>query len=416
VKLCSYLPELKTKGIKLFNTTQRLTWFSSLATAIILGFMTLLSGCGGGGASATPNIALSVDPAAANLYMGYPTTFTITGGRAPYSISAGDPSIHFTGSSNNTLSINGNTFEVTVDNVNADTSVTLTVRDADGKSATTSVTVKPASLDAASLIITGQSATGTSQTFISSGLQGTVSVTARSATGAPLMGHKVRFHVTDQGAAYGFVCNTNLGNCVVPQGGTDPTGRIITLETTTDQSGNAYAVIKADVGASTQYATISATDEVTGFELRKQFMIAGLQLLVNPTSATWTITQKDITITGNPSTSPPTPDYTYCSPLPSSPTYTVYYIYGGTPPYTVSSTNPLVGSVFLTTPTTVPHTVAPGPITVANNGGSFIVAWPNLSGGNATGDANIVVVDSVGAMPATQPTFTIKYTNNCTVP
>ena len=276
--------------------------------------------------------------------MGYPTTFTITGGRAPYSVSAGDPSIHFTGSSNNTLTVNGNTFVVNVDNVNADTSVTLTVRDADGKSATTSVTVKPASLDAASLVITGQTAAGGSQTFISSGLQGTASVTAKSATGAPLMGHKVRFHVTDQGAAYGFICNQTLGDCLVID--TDSSGRILTVETTTDQSGNAYAVIKADASATTQFATISATDQVTGFVLRKQFVIAGPALSALPTTATWSIGAGDgngiFVPNGADGIAGTADDESMggCAGAPANgdaAATTGFYIYGGTPPYTVTS-------------------------------------------------------------------------------
>ncbi len=52
MKFIGYLPELNTiKGVKLFNTPQGSSWFPSLAMATILGFMTLLSGCGGGGAS-----------------------------------------------------------------------------------------------------------------------------------------------------------------------------------------------------------------------------------------------------------------------------------------------------------------------------------------------------------------------------
>lgn len=52
MKFIGYLPELNTiKGVKLFNTPQGSSWFPSLVTGAILGFMTLLSGCGGGGAS-----------------------------------------------------------------------------------------------------------------------------------------------------------------------------------------------------------------------------------------------------------------------------------------------------------------------------------------------------------------------------
>jgi hypothetical protein len=400
VKLCSYLPELKTKGIKLFNTTQRLTWFSSLATAIILGFMTLLSGCGGGGASATPNIALSVDPAAANLYMGYPTTFTITGGRAPYSISAGDPSIHFTGSSNNTLSINGNTFEVTVDNVNADTSVTLTVRDADGKSATTSVTVKPASLTN-SLTVTDP---------LNAGTQGQASVKATSTTGAPLMGHKVRFHVTDQGAAYGFVCNQTLGDCTAID--TDSNGRILTIETTTDQSGMAYAVTRADVGASTQYATIMATDMGTGYVLRKQFAIAGTDLSALPATATWNIGtgNGNGVLEGSWSTPPVVPDESYGGCSTTSPAYTPppngntnattgFYVYGGTPPYTITSTMFTVAGVSDTSTGTFSNTT-----TVLTSGTQFYARAMCT----AQGTSNIVIVDSVGKTLSTI-TFVVNF-------
>lgn len=264
-----------------------------------------------------------------------------------------------------------------VNNVDADTTVTLTIRDAEGTQVQAVVTVKPSSLNT----------TLTTTDPVNAGTQGQASVKATSITGAPLPGHVVRFRVTDQGAAYGFVCNQTLGGCTVAE--TDLTGRIIAVDVTTDRNGDANAVIRADVGASTQYATISATDMSTGHVLRKQFTIAGLALAVLPGTATWTITGigNADTIAGNGFTS-----------LNCSGAVTSFFVYGGTPPYTITTTAPNIATVGGATTTTV-----------ASSGGTFNAAAACSVANPTQGTANIVIADAAGAILSTV-TFVVTIT------
>lgn len=363
----------------MFNITQRLSWFPSLATAAILGLMTLLSGCGGGGASSELDLPMTVVPASAvaYAYADTPTVLTIRSGKKPFNVySSNTAIISFNPATmpqgqvpDEAIVLEGPTGAYgRVNNVNEDTAVTLTIRDAEGTQVNVVVTVKPSSLND-SLTVTDP---------LKAGVQGSVSVRATTITGGPVVGHQVRFRVTDQGAAYGFVCNQSLGNCLVIE--TDSAGRIITVETTTDSNGDALAAIKADVGASTQYATISATDMTTGHVLRKQFVIAGEVLAVLPSSATWTFTGDNDTVLTTPGDCPAPPNGAISN----------FYIYGGTPPYTITTTAPSIAMLALSdTAAAWANTV-----TVAASDSTFSVRAEC----NAIGTANIVVRDSAGAI------------------
>ncbi len=274
-----------------------------------------------------------------------------------------------------------------VNNVDADTDVTLSVRDGDGTQVNVVVTVKPSSLNS-SLTVTDP---------LNSGTQGSASVKATTITGGAVTGHKVRFRVTDQGAAYGFVCNQALGDCLVIEPAPYTSGdRITVLETTTDRNGDAFAVIKADVGASTQYATISATDQTTGHVLRKQFTIAGQDLSALPATATWNIGtgNGDLVYTplGADGIAGTADDETSggCSPVPANGNTnatTGFYVYGGTPPYTITSTSSTVGGVSSTSTGTF------GATTTVQTSGSQFFARAMCT---AEGTTNIVISDSVG--------------------
>jgi hypothetical protein len=361
----------------LFNITQRLSWFPSLATAAILGLMTLLSGCGGGGASSELDLPMTVVPASAvaYAYADTPTVLTIRSGKKPFNVySSNTAIISFNPATmpqgqvpDEAIVLEGPTGAYgRVNNVNEDTAVTLTIRDAEGTQVNVVVTVKPSSLNT-SLTVTDP---------LKSGVQGSVSVRATTVSGGPVVGHQVRFRVTDQGAAYGFVCNQSLGNCLVIE--TDSAGRIITVETTTDSNGDALAVIKADVGASTQYATISATDMNTGHVLRKQFTIEGLALAALPTTATWTITDS---LAG-------AGEVYSCVGAATS-----FYVYGGTAPYTITSTVPSIVTVGGASTTTV-----------SASGGTFVAQ----AACSASGTANLIITDAAGAILA-NITFVVTF-------
>lgn len=359
------------------NTIQRSSWFSSIAAIAILGLTTLLSGCGGGGATSSATLPLAVvpDAAVAYAYSDTPTSLMIRGGTKPFNVYSSNTAVI---SFNPVTMPGGNVPDETiilgsptgnygrVNNVNDDTEVTLTIRDADGTQVKVIVTVKPSSLND-SLTITDP---------LNAGTQGNASVRATTVTGGPVVGHPIRFHVVDQGAAYGFICNPTLGGCSVIE--TDAAGRVITVETTTDANGDAFAVTRADVGAATQYATISATDMVTGHVLRKQFVIAGLALAALPSSVTWTITDSDTTAGVSYS----------CVGAATS-----FYVYGGTPPYTITSTAPSIVTVGGAATTTVNA-----------SGGTFVAQ----AACGAEGDANLVITDAAGAI-LTNITFKVVF-------
>ena len=97
-----------------------------------------------------------------------------------------------------------------------------------------------------------------------------------------------------------------------------------------DQFGHAQVILQANVAAPTQPAQLRATDVTSGEQQTAQFTIVQT---ING-SAVLSVVPATATITG--------PDNATCSTG-----FTVtYYIYGGTPPYTVASTFPNAVGIF----------------------------------------------------------------------
>src|SRR5512145_2173769 len=118
----------------------------SLTALVALGGAMLLAGCGGG--SGAPNnafapapTALEILPGSATLYASSQPVFTISGGSEPYSVFSSDASVLPL-----TQQVPDNTVLALPANVNADTSVTITVRDSLGRSAAAAALVRPAPL------------------------------------------------------------------------------------------------------------------------------------------------------------------------------------------------------------------------------------------------------------------------------
>lgn len=295
-------------------------WARALAVLVALAGLIGLTGCGGG--SGAPNnvfnspgdLALSPNPLTA--YGGTPTTVTIQGGRGPYTIVSSDQS---------TLAVpiftQGNTITLVPNSVTTATPVTLTVRDSNGDTAITTVTVQPApflnSLKlkadsySSSCPDSGGSANPTddsSVTFICAGQTGSVSVRLASAIGGNLGGRLVRFDIV-QGA---FQLFTELP-------GQTPTFAL-TYTVPTDANGIAVARIRAIPGAPQQVAIVQATDVSTGSFVRGTFVIVSTN---NANAADLVVNPTDVTITG--------PDDQTCS----SGVASTFFIFGGQPPYTV---------------------------------------------------------------------------------
>ena len=160
------------------------------------------------------------------------------------------------------------------------------------------------------------------QRELCSGATGTASVTAKGVAGAPLAGRQIRFDVV-----YGpyAIQSTNPATPLVQ-----------TLTVVTDINGAARVGLQADVNATTQPAQIRATDLTTGQPVIGNFTV------VNNTDD------------GG--------DHRSCRRRRRSPSFykdecssgfqVDYFIYGGNPPYRVSSTFPAGVNLFPTRPST----------------------------------------------------------------
>ena len=312
-------------------------WLRPLLTLAALAGVLSLAACGGG--SGAPNNPyqggagpLAISPSVANLYSGNPFVFAVTGGNGPYFITSSDQAVlPVVGT------LDGNTLVVTPGNVGADTSVTLTVRDQQNQSVTAALTVKPALLLPASITITGNPNCAASGADLCSGQDGTASVQVLGPAGAPLAGRDVRFDVVQGNFA---LSSTAPGQPLVSS-----------LTVQSDQNGNATVRIVVPNNAATQVATIRATDVTSGSSVVGQFTIAQF---VNGSSILSVIPSGTTTFTG--------PDTERCS----AGGVATFFVFGGTPPYTVRTNFPQAISI-----TGSPIPVSGGGFTIQTNGTCF---------------------------------------------
>ena len=298
----------------------------------------LLGSCGGGGAASItpttpptpPVVALGVLPAAADVFADLPTDFTVSGGTAPYT----------TGSSNVVLvpapAVSGSTttgfkFTVIAKSANVDTLVTLTVRDNLGATTALTLNVKTTTINnTVTLTPIAPSGTGCGGGLCSGG-DARVVVSA-VLNGIKLPNRPIRFDVF-QGDFRFVTPGTNV--------------LVTSIVVNTDENGEAVVRIQAIVTAPTQVATLTSTDTVSGLVRRTNFNI------IQTTSGAGILSSLP---SGNTTFTPPKPAVGLPAQCPFGGAVD-YYIYGGTPPYSVAS--PLLSFV----------TVFPSIVTT--NGGSF---------------------------------------------
>jgi hypothetical protein len=273
--------------------------------------LALLGGCGGG--SGAPNnpfkpqpVApgpLLILPATITVYANTPASLTVIGGVAPYFVVSANPTVLPLGSASST-----GTIVLLPTAVTAATAVIITVTDSVGTQSQATATVQPAPIFNTLTITPASAACGANT--ICSGQTATAAVTVTGPSGAGIPGRQVRFDVVS-GA---FAIQSN-----------DPANPLVqTLTVVSDQFGNAHAVLQANVAAPTQPAFLRATELTTGDQQTAQFTI----VQTDNGSAVLSVVPNTATITG--------PDNVTCSAG-----FTIaYYIFGGTPPYTVASTFP----------------------------------------------------------------------------
>lgn len=286
-------------------------WLQPALATLALAALALLGGCGGGSGAPNNQFApkpvppgpLLILPSTLTVYANLPASLTVTGGVSPYFVTSSDPTVLPLGSSNST-----GTIVLLPGNVIAAESVLITVTDSVGTQGQATATVQPAPIFN-SLTITPASAACGANT-ICTGQTATAAVTVTGPGGAPIPGRQVRFDVI--AGAY------SIEN-------SDPAHPLVSsLTVVADQFGKAQVILLATAGVTTQPAMLRATELTTGDQQTALFTIVQT---ING-SAVLSVVPATATITG--------PDKNTCSAgVPID-----YYIYGGTPPYTVASTFP----------------------------------------------------------------------------
>lgn len=323
------------KGLAVLSISRT---FKSLMLLACAATLSLVAGCGGGGAKdpfdpgpAAP--ALIVNPTSLNVYSNLPTVVTISSGVGPFRVFTSDGVVLPV-----TPVVSGSLVTLVPSNVSADTGVTITIQDALGRRVLVDVTVKPSTL-VGSVVVepvansTCGGATGDSPVPVCSAETATVKAVVRNANTSVIPNRQIRFDVV-----YGdfrFVTDAN---------GANPTTSVTLVS---DQNGQANALIKTGVVSVSQAALIRVTDLVTGNRVDRSF----------------TIVQK---IDGS----------AILSVVPGSYESKSFYkgecggtsgdflVYGGRPPYTARSSLP--NTVLLSVDSFIGD-----PVTIRNSGGSF---------------------------------------------
>ena len=292
-------------------------WLQRLAGLLALAGALALSACGGG--SGAPSVvlnpvppiipALSVLPAVTTVFSGVPSVLTISGGVPPYRAFSSDATVLPV-----SQTVAGTSVVLLASNVASDTSVDVTIQDSASQTAKAAVTVRAATLFNTFTVTPNRPECGASA--ICSGQTGTASIVVQAPGGGTAPGRQIRFDVVS--GPFGIV-TTNPGQ---------PTAATLTV--VSDAAGVAQVIVQANVDAPTQPAQLRATDVTSGQQRTAQFLI-----IQNTNGSTiLTIIPPTATITGAFKGE--------CS----LGARVDYFIYGGTPPYRVTSSFPDAIAIF----------------------------------------------------------------------
>ncbi len=307
----------------------------------------------GGGVSANPSPvvndpAITILPATAVLYSGMPTTFVLSGGTGAYIVASSNQAIVPVSGG-----VTGRSITVVPNPVAVDTTVTLTVRDTGSAvPVDATLTVRPGTVNNDITIVRTSTIVGCTGVALCSGGDAEVTVTL-SQGGIPLPARGVQFSVVS--GEFRFITT-------VP--GTTPETLDTSIVTVTDQSGIARVRIRILPFAANQTAQMQVTDLGSGAFQRTSFVIAQ----VTTADPSFYTVPAGLDFVG--------PRQGECASGSSN-----FFIYGGTPPYTISNTAQGFG-------------VAPSVVTAS--GGVFVVT---TSGGPCSTEgtsATILVTDSTG--------------------
>ena len=321
----------------------------------------VLAACGGGGAQTNPNQggALSLLPTAATFYAGVPYTMTISGGRAPYSLTSSEASVLPVPSI-----VNGNTFQVVGANPGViDTglpvgalpvkTVTVTARDSAGQGPVTA-SVQVAQNFLTSYVVnfgttTCPAPTGSTSTAVTPCAGGDTVMSLD----AVIAGNKVG------DALFQFDVVTGTMGFVNPIGSNTVTQ---SFQATSDHQGIVTAIVRVPSGTPAQIGMIRVTHVASGVSNTFSFLIEpGATAPLAALPATFSFTGTNGTTCGTGSGD--------------------FFVTGGTPPYSAASSNPSIQVV--AKDANAGHFT----LTVTNS------ATPCISG------ASVIVTDSGGSTP-----------------
>jgi hypothetical protein len=314
-----------------------------------------LGGCGGGSGAPNNPFApgpvvvgpLFVLPGDAVVYSHTAATLQVSGGKTPYQAFSSNSAVL-------PVAQNVDTGVVVLipGDVAADTPVIITVQDAIGQTATSSVTVRPAPLFNTLTVVPSRTVCGTNA--VCSGDTATATVTVSGVAGGGIPNRLVKFDV--------------ITGAFAIQSGNPGQPLVSSLTVVTDGTGTARVVLQATVNVPTQPAQLRATDVTTGNSVTAAFTI----VQQTDGSAILSIIPTTATITG--------PDKNTCS----AGARVDYFIYGGTPPYHVAPS--------------FPDTVTMVNTNVFVSGGSFEV----ITNGSCVNPLTFTIVDAIGRQTTAQ--------------
>lgn len=304
--------------------------FHSLRRSLVAGVFAFIAAafvasCGGGGAATNTEggANFSILPATGSIYAGVPTTFTIVGGRAPYTVASSEPALlpvptTVDGNSFTVVAANPGVVDPNTDpNIVPSRTVTLQVRESGFGLLTLG------SYKVIQNFLTGY---GVNFTPIACAGIPPPAGTATSGLSVPAgceIG--VQFNATTNGNRFGarqFRLDVIRGPFFWIDAVTGLTGNSIIV--TSDHTGRVSAVMRTTSGVPTQIAVLRITELTTEVFTDTVFTISG-----SASTATLTVIPSSLTFTG--------PDNVTCGTGEAD-----VFVFDGTPPYNAGSSNPNV--------------------------------------------------------------------------